>query len=373
MYAETAMVQEEMKKEDPAPKLPQKKGIELDFDFDKPGLIDWLRRNHCGLILSSYKTHRLISIGVIYDEKSKQDNLSIWVTNIGRPMGVHVDGDSVWVGGQAQLFKYQNIVNPGRKDEQGFDYTLIPRLMYTTSDIDTHDITLIDGEPHFISAMFSCIAKPSTTKSFKFVWKPPFIDKICPEDRCHLNGLCEVGGRVKYVTMASRSNVRDGWKGKRDSGGQVMDVETGEVVCKGLSMPHSPRWYRGELWVLNSGEGYLGTVDLSTKTFKRRVFIPGFLRGLSFHQNFAIVGSSQDRHEDRFTGLQIGKTLDDMGQDPVCGVFICNLDTNQVDHKIWFGAPLVEMYDVAVIPGITRPRVLDVSEPKMTLHHDFEM
>ena len=41
-------------------------------------------------------------------------------------------------------------------------------------------------------------------------------------------------------------------------------------------MPHSPRWHQGKLWVLNSGTGYLGTVDIETGKFDPLVFCPGF-------------------------------------------------------------------------------------------------
>src|SRR5262249_51414427 len=36
---------------------------------------------------------------------------------------------------------------------------------------------------------------------------------------------------------------------------------TGEFVTRGLSMPHSPRWHDGRLWLLESGTGQLVLVD----------------------------------------------------------------------------------------------------------------
>ena len=39
-----------------------------------------------------------------------------------------------------------------------------------------------------------------------------------------------------------------------------MDVLTNEMISTGLSMPHSPRWYDGKLWVLESGAGSLAVV-----------------------------------------------------------------------------------------------------------------
>lgn len=80
----------------------------------------------------------------------------------------------------------------------------------------------------------------------------------------------------------------------------MIDIRTGEILCEGLSMPHSPRIHGGELWVLNSGTGELGVVAGLAKgkgRFEPRVFCPGFLRGLAFHGNLAIVGLSKPRYK----------------------------------------------------------------------------
>src|SRR4029077_4773473 len=92
--------------------------------------------------------------------------------------------------------------------------------------------------------------------------KPSFISGLLDGDKCHLNGMAMDEGRPAYVTAVSRSDVIDGWRDRRSDGGVVIDVATGKVVCNGLSMPHSPRMHKGELWVLNSGTGELGVVKL---------------------------------------------------------------------------------------------------------------
>jgi uncharacterized protein (TIGR03032 family) len=50
-------------------------------------------------------------------------------------------------------------------------------------------------------------------------------------------------------------------KHRRFDGGIVIDVQSGEIVIGGLSMPHSPRLYRDKLWVLNSGTGEIGWIE----------------------------------------------------------------------------------------------------------------
>jgi AbrB family looped-hinge helix DNA binding protein len=110
---------------------------------------------------------------------------------------------------------------------------------------------------------------------------------LAAEDRCHLNGLAMKDGRAAYVTAVSSSDVVDGWRDHRAGGGIVIDVNSNEIVIGGLSMPHSPRWYQGRLWLLNSGTGEFGYVDVDAGRFVPVSFCAGYLRGLAFHGDFA--------------------------------------------------------------------------------------
>ena len=69
-----------------------------------------------------------------------------------------------------------------------------------------------------------------------------------------------------------------------------MDVPSGEIVLRGLSMPHSPRWHDGRLWLLESGNGTLSVVDLDAARAETVAELPGFTRGLAFAGNVAFVG-----------------------------------------------------------------------------------
>jgi uncharacterized protein (TIGR03032 family) len=69
-------------------------------------------------------------------------------------------------------------------------------------------------------------------------------------------------GVPAFVTAVAPSYVLDGWRERRADGGVLVDVESGETVAAGLSMPHSPRISPdGRVWLLNSGTGELGWVD----------------------------------------------------------------------------------------------------------------
>lgn len=138
----------------------------------------------------------------------------------------------------------------------GSDRLYVPQDSFVTGDLDIHDLAVENsGRLVFVNTLFGCLATTSDTHSFVPLWKPPFIDRLAAEDRCHLNGLALENGRAKYVTAVSRSNVADGWRDRRHDGGCVINVQSNEIVATGLSMPHSPRVYRGRLWVHNSGTG----------------------------------------------------------------------------------------------------------------------
>ena len=80
----------------------------------------------------------------------------------------------------------------------------------------------------------------------------------------------------------------------------MVDVPSGRIVASGLSMPHSPRWYRGRFWLLNSGAGMLGSVAPEGGTFEPLTFCPGYLRGLAFCGDYAVVGLSRTRQDKTF-------------------------------------------------------------------------
>jgi uncharacterized protein (TIGR03032 family) len=206
--------------------------------------------------------------------------------------------------------------------------------------------------------LFGCLACPSETHSFVPLWRPPFVSRLAAEDRCHLNGLAMKGGRPKYVTAVSQSDVADGWREHREGGGCVVDVESNEVVATGLSMPHSPRWYRDQLWLLNSGTGFLGTLDPQSGEFTEVAFCPGYLRGLSFHGNYAVVALSRMRQNRTFTGLPLDENLASRHAEPRCGLQVIDLTTGDTVHWLRIEGIVEELYDVVTLPGVRRPQAL---------------
>lgn len=329
------------------------------FTYD-PGFIQWLVSNNTSLVVSSYKTATIYTIGTVYDMRDNQNKLSMWVSSFNRPMGLYTTPDKIWISSSGNLWKYDNVGEQEDKENFGkFDATYIPTKAYFSNDIDAHDICIDkNGNPYYCSATFCCICVPSLTHSFRVFWKPPWISKVAPEDRCHLNGLCARDGEPRYVTAICMGDAKNSWRDNRVGRGVVFDMKENRVVCKNITMPHSPRWMHGKLWILEAGTGWLGTVNFETGTLDKLMWIPGYLRGLCFvGTKYMIVGSSEDRHESTFKNLPLGEELKKQNKEAICGFFVINLETLKIEHTFQFFSPINELYDVCSIQGIRRPRI----------------
>lgn len=318
----------------------------------------WLAEQRISLAFSTYQAGKLFFLG-----RSPDGKASVFERTLDRCMGICVDdsfgpSQTFWIGTKYQLWRFENSLASGQQAD-GYDRFYVPQVGSVTGDIDIHDIAVDEsGRPIFVNTLFGCLATTSDRYSFEPIWRPPFLSKLAAEDRCHLNGLAMRDGKPRYVTAVSESDVADGWRDKRADGGIVVDVESNEIVCRGLSMPHSPRWYREELYVLNSGAGWFGKVDLQAGRFEPLVFCPGYLRGLSFVGKYAIVGLSNCRENRTFSGLPLDAALAERNAEPRCAIQVIDLETCDVVHWVRMEGVVRELYDVVVLPESTRPMAL---------------
>jgi uncharacterized protein (TIGR03032 family) len=291
-------------------------------------------------------------------------NLSVFERTFERCMGLYAQGNSLYMSSLYQLWRFENVLAAGELQD-GYDALYLPQMSYVTGDLDIHDIVLREAETGdaasnlvCVNTLFSCLSTMSESHSFKPYWQPPFISKLAAEDRCHLNGLAMRDGQPRYVSMVSKSDVADGWREHRIGGGCIMDIVNNEVVADGLTMPHSPRWYRDKLWLLNSGTGDFGYVDMASGKFEPVAFCAGYQRGLAFHGDFAIIGLSQARHNKTFSDLPINQRLAEKQAEPRCGILIVDLRTGDVVHSLRIEGVVQELYDVQVLPNIRRPMAI---------------
>jgi uncharacterized protein (TIGR03032 family) len=306
------------------------------------------------LAVSTYQTNRLFLFGLKPDGR-----LSIFERLFDRPMGLYVDADRIHLATRYQVWRLENVLAPGETSE-GYDRLFVPRAGFTTGDLDIHDMALDkDGNLVFVNTLYSCVASLSEYHSFHPLWQPPFISRMAPEDRCHLNGLAMIDGVPGYATAVSRSDVAAGWRDRREAGGCLIDIRKNEVISEQLSMPHSPRLYQGRLWLANSGKGEFGYFDLERGRFEPVAFCPGYMRGLAFHGGFALVGLSLPRYNKVFSGLGLDDTLRQKDAEPFCGLMVIDLASGNIAHWLRFEGGLVtELYDLQVLPGVRMPMML---------------
>lgn len=316
----------------------------------------WLEEQRLGIAFSTYQSGKLFLLGVKEDGR-----LSVFERTFERCMGLAVSADAqtLWMSTVYQLWRFENALPQGAAAPGGYDRLYVPQLAYTTGDLDLHDIALDREEkPVFVNSLFSCLARPSESHSFRPIWKPPFISRLAAEDRCHLNGLAMKDGVPAFTTSVSTTDVHEGWREHRQNGGVVMDVQRNEVVARGLSMPHSPRWHEGKLYVLNSGAGEFGTMDLATGRFQSICFCPGYARGLSLVGSFALIGLSTCRGTGTFSGLPLDDALARSNVQPRCGLIVVDLRTGDVVHSLTITGVVRELYDVVALPGVRTPSAL---------------
>ncbi len=313
-------------------------------------LIPWLASINGALALSTYTAGKVVIVG------PNRGKLAVSERNFDRAMAMLPTEEGLLLSTDYQIWRFENALDPGKMYDD-WDKIFLPRHCHVTGKVDTHDLNY-DRNGKLIAAItkYNCLAYIEEHGCFSPMWTPSFIEgeELEGEDRCHLNGFCMENGEAAYATVVGPSNIRQGWREYRADGGMLIDIRTNKTVLSGLSMPHSPRFYRGRLWLLEAGRGYLGSVDLDKGEFKPLAWCPGFVRGLRFFGDYAIVGISKPRHN-TFKGLPLDDELPKHNAEPVCGIYFIRLDNGQIVHKLTITGSVEEIYDVALLPNTQSP------------------
>ncbi len=325
------------------------------------GFAAWMASQRCGVAFTTYQTGQLFLVGV-----TPTGAVSFHQQNFRRAMGIHVKPNRIYVGALYQIWRLENVLGPGQLANEHFDRLYVPRNAQTIGDVDIHEVSVDrGGRLIFVNTKYSCLATVSPTQGFQPLWKPAFISRLAAEDRCHLNGMAMEDGVPRYVSAVSRSDVLAGWRDRRHEGGVIIDIQTDEILTDQLSMPHSPRIHDGQLWALDSGRGYLIRIDRQTGAKEDVAFCPGFLRGLSFWNGFALVTVSLPRSATGFDDLSLGNAIKSKDGEPWCGIYV--IDTRSGDTVEWIRleGEITELFDISVIPDATCPMAVGVDTPEL--------
>jgi uncharacterized protein (TIGR03032 family) len=314
-----------------------------------------LDRAGVSLAVTTYQAGRLILL------RQEGGALNSHFRALDTPMGVAYDGRRLAIGTRNEVIVFQNqpalaarLDPPDRHDG-----CFVVRRRHATGDLRVHDLAWAGDDLWLVNTRFSCLVTIDDEHSFVPRWRPPFVSALAPEDRCHLNGLAVVDGRPAYVTALGLTDTAGGWREGKADGGAVIEIDSGEVVTSGLSMPHSPRWYRERLWVLESGRGLLKAIDVATGEVDEIGAVPGFARGLTFVGDYAIVGLSRVR-EHTFDGLPLTR---DGGADLRCGVWVVDTTTGRTAAHLAFDGLIQEVFEVALLPGLRYPELVEPGAP----------
>lgn len=292
--------------------------------------------------------------------------VTLLMREFDKPLGMAVQGDrlalatrhELWIFSNSRLLAHEYMDGqPGR-----YDALYLPRAVYQMGDLHAHDVAWGKTGPTdllLVNTRFSCLAKLSWDYHFDPVWRPKFITDLVPEDRCHLNGLTMIDGLARYVTALGTTDTVGGWRANKANGGVLIDVQTQEIVLDGLCMPHSPRWYQGALWLLNSGTGELLRADLAHRQTEVVSRLPGYLRGLCFVGPYALIGLCKIREKHIFGGLPIQQGDAKL----LCGVVVVDLRNGAQVAMFEFTAGCEELYDVKFLPGVRQPMIVNLQRP----------
>ncbi len=321
-----------------------------------PGLPGLLADQAITVLASSYQSGKLLAL------RASPCRVSTLLRHFQSPMGIAVkDRRQLAVVARSQVWLFRNApdIAPRIQPPGQHDACFLPRLSFVTGDIRGHEAAWAGDELWVVNTRFSCLCNPHPDYNFVPRWRPPFVPALAADDCCHLNGLALLQGSPRYVTALGETSTPAGWRANKAAGGVLIDVPSGQVVCRGLSMPHSPRLHAGRLWVLESGTGRVQVADPATGRRDTVAELPGFTRGLAFHGSYAFVGLSKIRETAVFGGLPLAERVKDL----CCGVWVLDTNTGQTVEFIRFEAGIEEIFAVEVLAGVRFPEIVGFEEP----------
>jgi len=327
----------------------------VNFDCYHSGkVVELLKQLNISLILSTYQAGKVI---ILSSDGSKMHQL---VRDFSRPMGIAVKDNMMALAGALSVTVFRNDSNlaatyPNKPNT--YDAFYFPTVVFRTDYVDMHDIAFTNKGLVGVNTAFSCLCRLDANYSFNPIWKPPFIEKLVPADLCHLNGMAaDERGEIRYVTAFGKTSSREGWRQNKLTGGVLIDVRTNEIILDSLPMPHSPRIYKGETYLLLSATEELVKVDLNRQTYEVVAKTDGFIRGLAFKDDYAFIGISKLRKNHTFSDLEIAD------KEIRAGVVIVNIKTREIVGEIKYETNVEELYDVSILDGFKRVNIINYQQ-----------
>jgi uncharacterized protein (TIGR03032 family) len=309
--------------------------IELRVHGD---FVEWLAAAGGTLAVTTYNSGKL----AMFAASTGRLEHRIW--RFARPMGLAFDQGRLAVSAREEIREW-------RLDGELSAPRLALAATHATGRLDVHELAYDARGLCFANTKFNCVARPSAKARFKRSWSPWFMPAMVSRDCCHLNGLGLRNGKVAMVTAFCTGSEPASWRGEeRFASGVVFDVQEQRVAAAGLCMPHSPRWFGGQWWLCNSGQGTLGTFNPASGHCTAIAELPGFTRGLAFVAERAIVGLSRIRRRHILDAPPVRERWPRLRS----GVWLVDPTTGRTTGALEFVRGGREVFDVAFLPGILR-------------------
>lgn len=319
-----------------------------------------LTKLNCSLAISTYQAGKLIFIS-----PKNEEHLVQLPRTFDKPMGIALDNERGKLGlaCRTSIELFQNskeLADFYPKSPKKYDGLFMPRVSYNTGGVDIHDLSFGQNNQIFgVNTLFSCIVKFNDQYNFSPYWQPPFVSKLSSEDRCHLNGMAMENGLPKYATTFNQGDSLQSWRGNITKTGTVIDVDTNDIIHDHLAMPHSPLLINGKLYILLSATGQLVEVDVTTGKSNEVINLNGFVRGMSYHNEYLFIGLSKLRkNSSTFAKLDI------VDKAVYAGIAIVHLPTGSFCGEIKYHTSVDEIYDIEVIPNLLKPNIVNNNMPE---------
>ncbi len=322
-----------------------------------PNIPELLQQMNVSLAISTYQAGKVILIS-----PKNRDELIQLPRNFAKPMGIAVKEQKMAIASLSEVVILGNAPGLAKdypRQPNTYDAFYTPRATYFTGEVDVHDLEWANEGLWGVNTSFSCLCIINEDFNFTPKWQPSFISGLAPEDRCHLNGVAFEHGEPRYVTALGPTDTPGGWRENKATGGILIDIQSNEIILEGLPMPHSPRIYNNQLYLLLSGTGEIVRVNIKTRKYDILKGLNGFARGMDRYGDYLFIALSKLRTTSKaFQDLPVSE------KSAFAGIVVLYLPTASTVGYIKYEASVDEIFDVCVLQGTTRPGLLNTLKPE---------
>jgi len=162
------------------------------------------------------------------------------------------------------------------------------------------------------------------------------------EDTVHINSIAHANGKI-FVSLFDKKPENGAWRDAKS--GKIVEIENNKIVFQNLYHPHTLVFIDDELYCLESGKGLVH--KFFNHQHKVILELNGYIRGMTFDENYLYVGASAHRKTSRSIGIP-NAPISSKTEDTHSWIYRINRKTLDYEKKdmTYFGA---EIFDLRII------------------------